>query len=119
MTVNLESIKPSNYKPCGYYILVEVEPMAETHEGTAIIMVQDERQREHGGRDIGRIKEIGPIAFKGFDNCKGPEDWGVKKGDLVEFNRYDGKIPRVAEINEDFKNYRVVLDNDIIAVMGV
>lgn len=106
-------------RPAGYYILVEVEPVEETHENSNIIMVQDERKREAGGRDIGTIIEFGPICFQGYADCKGPADWGVKVGDKVEFNRYDGKTPRLAEIDPELANYRIINDNDIIAVMGV
>jgi len=104
-------------KPAGYFVLVEVEPVEETHKGTSIVMVKEERDREHGGRDVGKVLSFGPLAFKGFDNCTGPEDWGVKEGDLVEFNRYDGKIPRFGELNEEFKNYRILIDNSILAVV--
>ena len=104
-------------KPTGYYILVEVEAVEETHEGSSILMIQDERKREHGGRDVGVIKEFGPIAFQGYADCKGPEDWGCKVGDKIEFNRYDGKTPRMAENNPELANLRIINDNDIIAVI--
>jgi len=104
-------------RPAGYYILVEVEPVAETHENSSIVMIQDEQKREHGGRDIGTIIEFGPICFQGYADCKRPSDWGCKVGDLVEFNRYDGKTPRLAESNPELANLRIINDNDIIAVM--
>lgn len=104
-------------RPAGYFVLVEVEPIDETYQGTGILMPKGEQNREHGGRDIGKIISFGPLAFKGFDNCTGPEDWGVKEGDMVEFKRYDGKVPRFGELNEEFKNYRILIDNNILAVV--
>lgn len=104
-------------KPTGHYVLVKVEAIEDTHTGTSIIMVSDEARREHGGRDIGIVLEFGPTAYKGFAGCESPEHWGVKVGDKVEFNRYDGKIPRVAELDDKFKDYRIINDNDIIAVV--
>ena len=105
-------------KPTGYYILVEVEVIEETHEGSRIVRVSDERKRDQAGRDVGIIKEFGPIAFQGYADCKGPEDWGCKVGDKVEVNRYDGKTPRLAESNPELANLRIINDNDIIAVIA-
>ena len=118
---NIDFEKPASNKirirPTGYYILVEVEAVEETHENSSIIMIQDEQKREAGGRDIGTIVEFGPICFQGYADCKTPKDWGCKVGDKVEFNRYDGKTPRLAESNPELANLRIINDNDIIAVM--
>jgi co-chaperonin GroES (HSP10) len=108
---------PYKIHPAGYYILVEVEAVEDVHEGTSIVMVIDEQKREQGGRDVGKILEFGPICFQGYADCKTPEDWGCKVGDVVEFNRYDGKVPRLAENNPELANLRIINDNDIIAVM--
>ena len=110
-------VKPMNIKPTGYFVLVEVVKVDETHEGTSIIMVSDEHKRETGGRDIAHVKAFGPIAYKGYEGCDSHKDWGVDVGDLVEFNRYDGKVPRHAETNEELKNLRLIIDSDIIAVV--
>ena len=104
-------------KPTGYYVLVEVDVVEETHDNSRILMVQDERKREHGGRDIGTIRAFGPIAFKGYEGCEKPEDLGCTIGDRVEFNRYDGKVPTLAESKPELANFRYINDNDIIAVM--
>ena len=106
-------------RPAGHYVLVEVEPVEETSEGGIVIQTEDSMTREQGGRDIGTIIEFGPIAYKGFADCHGPRQWGVKEGDKVEFSRYDGKVPRLAEDNPDYANLRLICDNDIIAVMEV
>lgn len=103
-------------RPRGHFVLVEVIPVEEKTAG-GIVLPSELVEREHGGRDIGKLVDIGPLAYKGFAHAEGPEDWGVKVGDLVEFNRYDGKQPRLAEDNEELKNLRIVNDNDIIAVM--
>ncbi len=107
-------------RPTGFRVLIKVEPIEDTHQGTSIIMVQDEAKREHGGRDIGEVIEFGPICYKGYADCKGPEDWqaGLKVGSRVEFNRYDGKISRAAELDESLTDYRIINDEDIIAVLS-
>lgn len=104
-------------RPVGYQVLVEVAPVEEKSAGGIIVSTHDDLERERKGRDIGRIISFGPICFKGFADCKSPADWGVKEGDLIEFNRYDGKIPRISERNPEFQNHRIITDKDIIAVI--
>jgi co-chaperonin GroES (HSP10) len=101
-------------KPTGTCVLIEVEPVEEKSSGGIVIASKSELKREFGGRDIGRVLAFGPYCYKDFGLT--PEGWGVKVGDLVEFNRYDGKIPRLAEKDEKYKNYRLITDNDILAV---
>lgn len=103
-------------KPCGHWVLIEVTPVEEK-SGGGILLPADQVKKEQGGRDIGKVVDIGPIAYKSLSGCNGPHDWGVKVGDSVEFRRYDGKVPRLAEDNESLKNLRLIQDNDIIAVM--
>jgi len=104
-------------KPCGYYVLVKVEPIETHHKNSIIEMAQNEAKKEHGGREVGEIISFGPVCFKGFEGCDGPEDWGCKVGDLVEFNRYDGKKPAFAETDPTLSDYREINDSDIIAVL--
>jgi co-chaperonin GroES (HSP10) len=104
-------------KPTGYSIVVEVAPVDVCIDGGVIERLPDEIAREEKGRDLGRVISFGPIAFLGFGGCKTPEDWGVKVGDLVEFNRYDGKIPRISEEHPEFRTFRIIQDKDIIAVI--
>lgn len=102
-------------KPKGYFVLVEIEPVEETYANSSIVMPETYHKKEVGGRDIGTIISFGPTAFKGFEGCDSPEDWGVKVGDKVEFNRYDGKTPRIGEIDQELANMRIIRDSDIIA----
>jgi co-chaperonin GroES (HSP10) len=111
-------------KPTGYYVLVEAVPVPEQFEGSSILMPSHTHTREQGGRDIGHVRAFGPLAFRGFEkgdgkHCRSPDDWGVAVGDLVEFNRYDGKVPRMAENHESMKNLRIINDSDILAVVTV
>ena len=104
-------------KPTGYYVLVEIEPVEETFSNSSIVMPEDQRKREVGGRDIGKIIAFGPTAYKGFEGCQLPSDWGASIGDMVEFNRYDGKESRAAEIDKSLTNIRYIKDSDIIGVL--
>ncbi len=116
-------------RPTGYYILIEMEKVEKTTESGIIISSDTEHDREQGGHDVGVIKDFGPTVFTGFAGI--PEDyptrncdvrytneeraamWGCKIGDKVEFNRYDGKTPRL----EGYENYRIIQDQHIIAVI--
>lgn len=101
------------YRPVGFQVLVELERVEKTTESGIVIATSTENDREQTGHDIGRIISFGPIAFKGFADCESPEQYGVKEGDLIEFNRYDGKIPR----HDKEKIYRIINDSDVIAVI--
>jgi co-chaperonin GroES (HSP10) len=102
-------------KPTGHWVLIEVTPVEEVSTG-GIVLPSDQVKKEHAGRDIGRVVSFGPMAYKSFAGCEGPEDWGVAVGDTVEFRRYDGKMPRLAENDPSLENFRLIQDNDIIAV---
>ena len=105
-----------NIKPCGFKVLVKIVPVEETTEGGIILGTASSHQKERAGRDLGEILSVGPLAFRGYKGCldlKGPEDWGVKIGDVVEFRRYDGKVPRP----DGYEDYRYIDDEDIIAVI--
>ena len=106
-------------KPAGYYILIEMEEVERVSAGGIVIATKAENEREQNGHDVGVIKAFGPNVFCGFKGI--PEDvsaedradlYGVKIGDKVEFNRYDGKIPR----HPDYHNYRLIQDEHIQAV---
>ena len=99
------------YKPCGYYILVEMESIEETTESGIVIATKNELKREQRGHAIGVIKAFGPTCYKGFEGCNSPDDWGIAVGDRVEFNRYDGKEC----LEEGYENYRLVPDSNIVA----
>jgi hypothetical protein len=94
---------------------------------------KDLAEREQNGHDRGIVRAFGPTVFEGFRGIdsemeyqepNGPthirsttseeraEQYGVKVGDQVEFNRYDGKIPR----ETDYANFRIIQDEHIIGV---
>ena len=81
-------------KPLGYYVLVEMDNVDNVSAGGIIKATHTEHQREQNAADIGTIIAFVPLAFKGFEACNGPEDWGVAIGDRVEYERYEGKGSR-------------------------
>jgi len=54
-----------------------------------------------------RSKVIG-----GAIDLDGPEDWGCKIGDIIEFRRYDGQAPEL----EGYEDYFYINDEDVVAV---
>jgi len=101
------------FNPCGFQVLIEMDIVEkEVKEGALAgfqLASNNEQQREQNGHDVGKIVAFGPLAYKGFD-CDTPEKWGVSIGDMVEFRRYDGKIPR----SDKDGRYRVINDSDVI-----
>ena len=103
--------------PLGYSVLVEIVPVMDKSSGGIILNSEDEKKREHGGRDLAKIVAFGPLCYQGIDGtpCKGPEDWGVAVGDIVELSaRYDGKYTRASEYDAQYKNFRYVNDHEIL-----
>jgi len=106
------------YKPCGFHVLIEMDVVDQEVTKGALAGFQlqsdNEQKREEDGHCIGKIVAFGPTCFKGYAGCEGPEDWGVKLHDMVEFKRYDGKIP----LQDDLKQYRLINDSDILMVVN-
>lgn len=101
------------YRPVGYFVLIQMEEVEKTTESGIIIASKAEHQREQEGYAIGVIKAFGPTCYKGFEGCDGPLDWGVKIGDRIEFNRYDGKKC----LEPGYENFRLITDQNIVAVL--
>ena len=105
--------------PTGYYILVQMEEVEETTASGIVISTPKELEREKGGHDVGTVVELGPTCFSGFSGCDAntaterAAQWGVKVGDKVEFNRYEGKVPRYP----NFKDFRIIQDAHIIGTI--
>ena len=66
--------------------------------------------REQKGTEIAQVVELGPTAYKAFDDG---EPW-CKAGDYVKIQRYSGED---TEIDGEF--YRTINDNEVIALLKV
>lgn len=106
-------------KPLGHFVLVKLIPVQFKSAGGIVLMSETEIKREEGAGDVAEIIAFGPTAYKGFADCKTPEDWGVKVGDTVELSgRYDGKKSRLGDYNPKYKAFRYIVDDDIIGVLS-
>lgn len=105
--------------PTGYNVLVEMEEVEQTTESGIVISTGSEHAREQAGHDVGTVVAFGSTAFSGFAGVEGDtaaeraKVWGVQVGDKVEFNRYEGKVPRYPEM----QNFRIIQDSHIIATL--
>lgn len=108
-------------KPCGYYVLIQMDPVSRKSESGIIMRSDKEKERESLANSTGKVLAFGPAAFQGLANgVNSPDEWGVAVGDQVEFTSYDGKVPKSDEVlDEDGKNLlRLIQDQHIIAKVG-
>lgn len=106
-------------RPLGFHVLIEVVPVKFESAGGIVLFSKEEQERENGGRDLGKIIAFGPTAYKGFEGCDCPADWGVKVGDMVELKgKYDGKKSCVKDYDEKYSKLRYVSDSDIVGLFS-
>ena len=108
-------------RPLGFFVMIEMEEVKELSKGG--VYVGDVR-REQEGCDVGYVRAVGNIAFRGLPGCN-PSDyppshefykmephqiWGINIGDKVEYRRYEGKRSAAKES----ANMRYIPDTQII-----
>ena len=112
-------------EPLGFYVLIEMDGVSNTIQGGALagfkLSSDAEHKREQGASETGTVLAFGPTAYLGFSGCEGPEDWGVKVGDRVEYERYDGKPSLFDKDGQPAKledrRLRYIPDSKIIGVI--
>jgi hypothetical protein len=101
-------------RPKGATVLIEVLPYDGKSKGGIILDSEKQKKREESGRDMGRIVEFGPLAFVGLTGCNSPADWGFKVGDIVGLaDRNPRRMPWGIEDQTEYKNYRIVRDEEL------
>jgi chaperonin GroES len=93
-------------KPAGHRLLVKPEQFQEKTAG-GIFVPETTREKETKASMRGVVVEIGPTAWKAFDDG---QPWAMV-GDTVIFAKYAG-----VEVRENGSEYRLINDEDIIAV---
>ncbi len=85
----------SKVQPLGFYVLIEMDDVENVSESGIILATNDMHKREQNRCDVGTIIAFGPTCFVGFVGCEeGPKAWGVKVGDRVEYEAYEGKASK-------------------------
>jgi len=108
-------------KPLGFNVLIEMVKVKDVSDGGIIL---GDVRREQDGCDVGFVRAVGNIAFRGIPGCN-PNDyspshefhrlepyqiWGIEIGDKVEYRRYDGK----RSVAAGSENMRYIPDTQII-----
>jgi co-chaperonin GroES (HSP10) len=105
-----------NIKPCGFYVLVELREVSAVSESGIVLATAKQIDREQEGEPMGIVLSFGDLAFLGWDGCTAEtaegraKQWGLEKGDMAIFSRYDGDMPLAIREIKGFSNYRLVPD---------
>ena len=104
-------------KPCGAHLLIQLEEVKETNDGSIIIKhTKTQQEREQEGKNMGRVVALGPFlhadwdGFKSDDPKEKAKEWGYELGDLVCFARYDG----IKYDLPNCENYRLIHSSSIL-----
>lgn len=94
----------------GFMVLVELLVLDKKIDGTRIEYTREDHTKEQAGRIVCIVRDIGPIAYKGFD-CTADE-WGTVVGEIaILAGRYQGS--KVA-FEGPYQHYRIVPDSAIV-----
>lgn len=104
MTMNLSGILPVEYR-----VLISPKPVDEKSKG-GILLPDETRERDQFAQMEGTLVACSPLAFT-YDDWKGATP--PKPGDRVLFAKFSG----AKVTGKDGKEYRIVNDKDICAVL--
>lgn len=107
----------SGIHPTGHHVLCLPEGKTEDEKRLAkvgMVMPEDAKARHVLAEMTGTVMECGPAAWRAFDLSAGlePSQW-AKVGQKVLFSKYAGVILK----GKDGETYRMVNDEDIVAVL--
>lgn len=105
--MNIES-NEARINPTGGHVLVLPETVEEKTSG-GIIIPDTIRDKEQQAATIGTVISIGPSAWKDLDDGS---PW-ADVGDKVSYAKYAG----ISMTGADGKDYVLINDNDILAVL--
>ena len=97
----------SGIHPKGHRVLILPDPVEEVTQSGIILSVGENRDRERLAQLKGTIVELGNTAW--LDQ---PSPW-ANEGDHVIFGKYSGLIYQ----GDDGKEYRIINDLDVVAIV--
>ena len=106
-------------KPFGGRVVVQLRRIKKT-TASKIILVAETKETEKWQNMIGRVVEVGPLAFKNRDNMQPwPEGSWAQVGDYVRVpkwggDRWEREVPN-EEGNEDPVLFMTLNDHELIA----
>lgn len=107
------------FEPTEYNVIIAPEDIETVTKG-GIILTDDKKEREGLAAVRGRLVSVSPLAFTYHDAHGAPHRSGwhgvepPKAGDAVIYKKYGG----ILTDGEDGKEYRILKDSDVIAVIG-
>lgn len=96
-------------KPCGHRVLILPDEIPE--QCGSLVLPQIAREREQYAQIFGTVIDVGPTAWKAFDDGT---PW-AKIGDHVAISKYGGFIIRDQKTR---KQYRLINDEDVTCVIA-
>lgn len=103
-----ETVKEYGIEPTvtGPYALIRMVEPEEISTGGIIIPIDD---RDQEAMSVGMIIDFGPTACTGYELpgkyvTYGPKEYGIERGDFVQFDAYEGRLCAYAQFN----TYRVL-----------
>ena len=106
--------------PFGGRVVVQLLRVKKTAAGSRIILVSETKENEKWQNMIGKVIEIGPLAFKNRDTmASGPEGSWAQVGDFVRVPKWGGDRWERAVPGEDPKEspvlFMTINDHELIA----
>ena len=107
-------------KPLGARILVQLRKPKKKMTSSGIVLVQETKETEKVQNVVGRVVDIGPLAFKKRDTMEPwPEGSWCEKGDYLRCPKWTGdrwevRLPD-AEDEEDKVEFLILNDHEIVA----
>lgn len=100
--------------PIGNHVLIKLEEV-EAKTDWGFELNDNEVAKEQRAEQIGRVVEIGPTAYHGWQGCdqegKTPaECWGTEVGKLHEVRKYEG----MQSVVPGYETYRYVPDTHVV-----
>ena len=103
---------------CSFRVLIKPDPIQKEHVSKdgqiriEIARTQRDERRERAAQTTGTILQVGPTAWKAYDDG---EPW-AKEGDRVLYTRYGG---RYIENPDDPDNDLIIVDDEnVLAILG-
>jgi co-chaperonin GroES (HSP10) len=109
-------------KPVGGRVMVQIRRSKKKTTKAGIVLVAETKETEKWNTQVGKVIEIGPLAFRHRDSMNPwPEGSWCKVGDYVRVPKWGGdrwevKVPD-EDPNEDPALFMIINDHEVIALI--
>ena len=108
--------------PYGARVLIQIRAVKEKVTSAGIVIPEETKETEKWNTQVGKVIEIGPLAFRHRDSMNPwPEGSWCKVGDYVRVPKWGGdrwevKVPD-EDPNEDPALFMIINDHEVIALI--